>query len=202
MRYYVNDNAQSNGDHEVHTATCNWLPAPQNRTYLGDFTNCHDAVRTARRYYRSTVAISAPGPATPVDPKNRRLEGPCDPVRNPRTTRRRCAAACPIRESSDEGAIQQLPWLPPAARAGSRLPQPGRERSQVDPDRRPRTPCHLRPAPPEPHTSCSASAMRATTASFSKIRHLDVRVHQSHQSPHRTPWGTTPSLVGLVVGPF
>ena len=51
MRYYVNDNAQSNGDHEVHTATCNWLPAPQNRTYLGDFTNCNDAVRAARRYY-------------------------------------------------------------------------------------------------------------------------------------------------------
>ena len=24
--YYVNNNAQSNGDHEVHTTGCSWLP--------------------------------------------------------------------------------------------------------------------------------------------------------------------------------
>ena len=50
-RYYVNDNAQSNGDHEVHTTGCSWLPQPHNRTYLGDFYSCHPAVREARKYY-------------------------------------------------------------------------------------------------------------------------------------------------------
>jgi len=51
MRYYVNKNAQPNGDHEVHTAECFWLPAPENRIYLGDFSNCRDAVRAAKKYY-------------------------------------------------------------------------------------------------------------------------------------------------------
>ena len=36
MRYYVNKNAQPNGDHEVHRATCIWLPDVENRIYLGD----------------------------------------------------------------------------------------------------------------------------------------------------------------------
>jgi len=40
MRYYVNKNAQTNGDHEVHTETCTWLPDVENRLYLGNFTSC------------------------------------------------------------------------------------------------------------------------------------------------------------------
>jgi hypothetical protein len=51
--YYVNQNAQANGDHEVHTSTCTWLPDPANRLYLGEFSNCHDAVRGARMFYRT-----------------------------------------------------------------------------------------------------------------------------------------------------
>ena len=35
-RYYVNKNAQQNGDHEVHTTGCQWLPKSENRIYLGD----------------------------------------------------------------------------------------------------------------------------------------------------------------------
>ncbi len=51
MRYIVNRNAQYNGDHEVHKeATCNHLPDPENRKYLGDFSNCHDAVKKAKEY--------------------------------------------------------------------------------------------------------------------------------------------------------
>lgn len=50
-RYYVNKNAQSNGDHEVHKSTCNWLPKVENRTYLGDFTSCRGAVNAAKKYY-------------------------------------------------------------------------------------------------------------------------------------------------------
>ena len=49
--YYVNDNAQDNGDHEVHRWGCSWLPLAQNRTYLGEFSSCAPAVRAARRIY-------------------------------------------------------------------------------------------------------------------------------------------------------
>ena len=45
MRYCVNDNAQDNGDHEVHTYSCSWLPEEKNRTYLGDFASCAPAER-------------------------------------------------------------------------------------------------------------------------------------------------------------
>ncbi len=51
-RYYVNQNAQSNGDHEVHVSTCSRLPQPENRTYLGDFSYCSSAVTEAKKYYR------------------------------------------------------------------------------------------------------------------------------------------------------
>lgn len=49
--YYVNRNAQSNGDHEVHRSGCSYLPAVENRIYLGEFTNCADAVRAAKSHY-------------------------------------------------------------------------------------------------------------------------------------------------------
>ena len=49
--YYVNKNAQSNGDHEVHRWDCSRIPAESNRLYLGDFPNCHGAVREAKKAY-------------------------------------------------------------------------------------------------------------------------------------------------------
>ena len=49
--YYVNKNAQPKGEHEVHKAGCSYLPDPENRVYLGDFTNCEDAVREAKKHY-------------------------------------------------------------------------------------------------------------------------------------------------------
>lgn len=49
--YYLNDNQQNNGDYEVHTDTCNWLPLPSNRIYLGYFSNCRDAVTKAKQLY-------------------------------------------------------------------------------------------------------------------------------------------------------
>lgn len=54
MRYYVNMDAQANGDHEVHTATCHKLPSPQNRQYLGEFNSCQQAVIEAKKYYRQS----------------------------------------------------------------------------------------------------------------------------------------------------
>ena len=49
--YYVNRNAQRNGDHEVHTTGCLYMPAPENKIYLGNFNHCRDAVREARKHY-------------------------------------------------------------------------------------------------------------------------------------------------------
>lgn len=51
MRFYVNKNAQPNGDHEVHRSSCAWLPDVTNRIYLGDFSTAQAAVREARKYY-------------------------------------------------------------------------------------------------------------------------------------------------------
>lgn len=48
MKYYANKNAQSNGDHEVHNENCRYLPLEHNRKYLGDYTNCKDAVKKAK----------------------------------------------------------------------------------------------------------------------------------------------------------
>lgn len=49
--YYVNKNAQSSGDHEVHKSSCNYLPKEENRIYLGYYNNCEDAIEEAKKYY-------------------------------------------------------------------------------------------------------------------------------------------------------
>jgi hypothetical protein len=51
MKYYVNKNAQINGDHEVHNEYCRYLPNIENRKYLGEFSNCSDAVKEAKKTY-------------------------------------------------------------------------------------------------------------------------------------------------------
>ena len=50
-KYYLNKQAQSNGDHEVHKLGCSYLPNPENRIYLGEFPSCHGAVREAKKHY-------------------------------------------------------------------------------------------------------------------------------------------------------
>ena len=49
--YYVNKNAQTNWDHEVHTSSCTYLPDPENRISLGLHTNCKDAIKEAKKHY-------------------------------------------------------------------------------------------------------------------------------------------------------
>lgn len=51
MQYYVNKKAQANGDHEVHSENCIWLPNTENRYNLGRFNNCREAVAAAKNYY-------------------------------------------------------------------------------------------------------------------------------------------------------
>ncbi len=48
-RYYVNRNAQYNGDHEVHVLGCVYFPSIGNSEYLGQHVSCHTAVREAKR---------------------------------------------------------------------------------------------------------------------------------------------------------
>jgi hypothetical protein len=49
--YYVNNNAQTNGDHEVHISGCSWLALAQSKKHLGAFTSCYGAVVEAKKYY-------------------------------------------------------------------------------------------------------------------------------------------------------
>lgn len=49
--YYVNINAQSTGEHEVHTSTCRYLPSSMNLKRLGYFSTCKEAVQEAKKYY-------------------------------------------------------------------------------------------------------------------------------------------------------
>ena len=49
--YYVNNSAQSNGDHEVHKDGCSWLNLVTSRTYLGMFGSCYGAVQKAKITY-------------------------------------------------------------------------------------------------------------------------------------------------------
>ena len=49
--YYVNRNAQSNGDHEVHQQGCYWLSLVAYPQYLGLFLSCHGAVQEAKKFY-------------------------------------------------------------------------------------------------------------------------------------------------------
>ncbi len=62
-KYYVNKRAQSNGDHEVHHADCPYLPNLENRSYLGEFSNCKDAVREAERTYSTADGCKTCSPS-------------------------------------------------------------------------------------------------------------------------------------------
>lgn len=50
-KYYVNKNAQANGDHEVHKQRCSYMPESYNRISLGEFSSCEPAVSAAKEHY-------------------------------------------------------------------------------------------------------------------------------------------------------
>lgn len=54
-KYYVNTQAQSNGDHEVHKEGCGWMPAEKNKKYLGEYDSCEGAVKEAKKTYPTTA---------------------------------------------------------------------------------------------------------------------------------------------------
>lgn len=51
--YYVNDKPQITGEHEVHKDGCTYLPDIENRTFLGMFSTCKEAVEKAREKYNN-----------------------------------------------------------------------------------------------------------------------------------------------------
>ncbi len=62
-RYYVNKNAQTNGDHEVHQTVCPTPADEMNRLYLGTFTSCYGAVVEAKKHYAQSNGCANCSPA-------------------------------------------------------------------------------------------------------------------------------------------
>ncbi|ANE55791.1 MULTISPECIES: hypothetical protein [Methylomonas] len=50
--FYVEINAQANGDHLVHNAACSLLPAKDGIRYLGSIASCASAVKKAAESFR------------------------------------------------------------------------------------------------------------------------------------------------------
>lgn len=48
-RYYFNNDVDNHYRHEVHTEDCSYLPL--DRTYIGYFDNCKDAISKAEQQY-------------------------------------------------------------------------------------------------------------------------------------------------------
>jgi len=51
--YYINLNEQPKGEHEIHKASCLWLPEPKNREYLGEFSTDLEALYLAQAKHPS-----------------------------------------------------------------------------------------------------------------------------------------------------
>jgi len=49
--YYVNNNDQPSGEHEVHKEDCSFLKIANSKKYLGYYSNCKDAVKKAKETY-------------------------------------------------------------------------------------------------------------------------------------------------------
>jgi len=50
-KYYANIQVNYNIDHEAHIEGCSYLPQVENRIYLGQFTNCKEAITEAKKYF-------------------------------------------------------------------------------------------------------------------------------------------------------
>ena len=61
-QYYVNDNAQNNGDHEVHKDGCPYLPMIVSKTPLGGHSNCDSAVTAAKKIYATSDGCATCSP--------------------------------------------------------------------------------------------------------------------------------------------
>ena len=51
MEFYVNKSASNDNKHEVHSATCVFLPVESNRISLGEFFTCTTAINKAKEHF-------------------------------------------------------------------------------------------------------------------------------------------------------
>ena len=51
ITYYFNDTVDDKGRHEVHERTCSYIPGSSNRTEIGIYSNCHEAIQSAAKSY-------------------------------------------------------------------------------------------------------------------------------------------------------
>ncbi|MCB1669928.1 MAG: hypothetical protein R3F41_07720 [Gammaproteobacteria bacterium] len=49
--YFVEKTELLNGDHEVHIDGCHHMPMETNRTYVGEFNHCIEAIEEAKSIY-------------------------------------------------------------------------------------------------------------------------------------------------------
>ena len=61
--YYVNDTAQTSGEHEVHSDGCPYLPYVTSKTDLGHFYSCQPAVAKAKEFYNNVDGCATCSPA-------------------------------------------------------------------------------------------------------------------------------------------
>jgi len=61
-RYYVNNQSQDNGDHEVHVLGCYWLKLATSTLDLGDHSTCRTAVATAKKVYSTANGCATCSP--------------------------------------------------------------------------------------------------------------------------------------------
>ncbi|MGZ4958900.1 MAG: hypothetical protein ACXV7J_06590 [Methylomonas sp.] len=50
--FYIETNAQANGDHIVHNANCSQLPAKDTLRYLGAIASCGSALQKAAQSFK------------------------------------------------------------------------------------------------------------------------------------------------------
>lgn len=60
--FYVNDNPQSTGEHEVHQTGCVWLTKVKSKTGLGQHQSCHEALKAAAHIYTNVDGCATCSP--------------------------------------------------------------------------------------------------------------------------------------------
>ena len=58
--YYFNNIVDVNGRNEIHAEDSPYLPPSLNRTYIGDFSNCDDALQRAKSQYPEKSFVCCP----------------------------------------------------------------------------------------------------------------------------------------------
>ncbi len=58
--YYFNNVADVNGNYEIHAEDSPFIPSSLDRTYIGDFSSCDDALQMAISQYPEKSFVCCP----------------------------------------------------------------------------------------------------------------------------------------------